>query len=226
MEQFRDMAENSFGYGTWGAQYWFLGPEQGMSKDESEMLKRYEAWKRLGSLDLVDCIEFHREIECATWYGRKAKAQYTWTRLISVLIGYGAEGVHDRLEYQRTKWGTFAGSTCVIELSGMAAHSQQVKRHRSEFIVPRLAKITLKLRENKPELLVLYGRSDLCKRAWNEIASSGTHLGRCSNGAEVRKLNGTIVAWTDHTNARGRGRTYMYWQAFGKELREFQQRAE
>jgi hypothetical protein len=28
------MARGCYGYGNWKARYWFLGPEQGMSKDE------------------------------------------------------------------------------------------------------------------------------------------------------------------------------------------------
>ena len=230
MEQYLDMAEHSFGFGTWEAPYWFLGPEQGMSKDESKLDRRYAAWKKLGSRDLDDCVAFHHEINDPTWHRERPKPQFTWTRLISTLIGYGADGVVDRRIYQRDHWGRHQGQgidsrTCVIELSGLAAQNQHMPRDRSAFLASRIAMITANLRKYKPELLILYGRSGSCKQAWNEMTSTGNELGQCSNGATVRQVNGTILAWTDHTNARGFGRSLAYWQAFGTELRNFQQRA-
>lgn len=234
MSQFRDMAEHRFGYGIWRARYWLVGPEEDTSENESkqeeELAKRHSAWRTLGSLDLDDSLAFHQAIGDLRYHREKPKPQHTWTRLISVLAGYGADGVSDRHTYQRKHWGRHPGDgieadTCVIELSGIAAKSQGVQRNRDEFFEPRLRKIAAKLRENKPELLVLYGKSNLCQRAWLELTSGATHLGQCSNGAQVRNVNGTIAAWTEHTNARGSGRTLLYWQEFGKELRAFRQKA-
>lgn len=201
-----------------------------MSKDESEHDRRYAAWKKLGSRDLDDCVAFHREINDLRWHREKPKPQFTWTRLISSLIGYGATEIVDRRIYQRDHWGRHPGQgiesrTCVIELSGLAANNQHVDRNRSAFLASRIGMITANLRAYNPELLILYGRSASCKLAWNEMTSTVKDLGKCSNGATVRKVNETILAWTDHTNARGFGRSLAHWQMFGKELNDFRQRA-
>src|ERR1035438_1506596 len=134
-----EMAERSFGYGNWGADYWFIGPEQGMAKSEGQLLKRFEAWQRLGKRDLDDCKTFHREIGEYRWHGRDdqtvvSKLQSTWGRLILAALGHSgqvsdlARAEIQALEYQRHLWGALSGRTCVIEMSGLAAHSHKVRR--------------------------------------------------------------------------------------------------
>jgi hypothetical protein len=38
-EPFREMALGCYGYGRWGAPYWFIGPEQGQSRRENDDLR-------------------------------------------------------------------------------------------------------------------------------------------------------------------------------------------
>ena len=132
----QEMAKHRFGYGRWDAPFWFIGPEQGMSDDPDEMAFRCKAWWNCGKfLELDDCIDFHRRLEnlrppkrnkkekrIDDWHGETPNTQKTWSRLIQFLIGFGAHGVTDHIEYQKHHWGTHAGQTCVAELSGLAAH--------------------------------------------------------------------------------------------------------
>ena len=76
------MAQHCFGYGRWDAPYWFIGPEQGQRRVENgDLGARLSAWVKLGSLELCDCAEFHREIDEHEWH-RDGKLQSTWKRLI------------------------------------------------------------------------------------------------------------------------------------------------
>lgn len=57
-------AERWYGYGTWDARYWFVGPEPGMAKSEGDsLIPRCTTWAQLcnGHLpELVDPIEHHK----------------------------------------------------------------------------------------------------------------------------------------------------------------------
>lgn len=228
MEAFQDMAEKSFGFGSWEVPYWFLGPEQGMSKDESELRKRYAAWRDLGSEELDDCLEFHLQIEDSRWHGDKPTPQRTWTRLISVLVGYGAKGISDRLSYQQKHWGRHPGhainaETCVIELSGIAAHNLGVERDRRSYLESRLEKIDYEMRSKEPALLILYGKTEACRRAWQHLTRDAEDLAQCSSHVQVRKAGESIIAWATHP--ANFGQTIAQWQVLGQELRHLQQRA-
>ncbi len=222
------MARNSYGFGTWDASYWFLGPEQGMSKNEDELDRRYAAWRNLGGRELDDCLEFHKEIDDPRWHGDRATPQRTWTRLISALIGFGAEGVNDRLSYQQRHWArhpgrTIEANTCVIELSGIAAHGLGVQRDRKSYLESRLAKIDYEMRCHRPNFLILYGKTAGCRRAWSVLTSDAENLVQCSSGVQVRKLGNSLIAWAIHP--ANFGQTIAQWQVLGQELRNLQQQA-
>ena len=65
----KHMAEDFFGFGSWGGDTCFIGPEQGMSKDDSDLQIRFDAWKEMGGLDLLDCKIYHRKIHEYRWHG-------------------------------------------------------------------------------------------------------------------------------------------------------------
>ena len=120
------MARGNYGYGRWEAPYWFIGPEQGMGQHEkNDLRRRVEAWIELGQRELNDCREFHSRIGELRWHFKKPKVdlQSTWRPLMLLmmtLLGREADGEALR-NYQRDRWGTINGETCVIELSGLAA---------------------------------------------------------------------------------------------------------
>ena len=63
------MAEDFLGFGSWGGDICFIGPEQGMSKDDSNLQIRFDAWKKMGGLDLLDCKIYHHNIPEYRWHG-------------------------------------------------------------------------------------------------------------------------------------------------------------
>ncbi|MGD0508239.1 MAG: hypothetical protein ABSA27_10605 [Terriglobales bacterium] len=222
MDDVQSMARISYGYGTWAAPYWFLGPEQGMAPFENDDLKRrIEAWRYFGSRDLDDCREFHLRIGETRWHNENAILQSTWKKLLLTLMAYFGRSTDEgtRLDYQRHEWGSQSGETCVIELSGLAAHSLKVERDRECFRAERVSEIRERMRVHKPEFVVMYGKSRKYWKAWNEISDGAKAI---SEGdftfADLRKSGPTSLALTPAPTSWGP--TNENWIELGKKLRK------
>jgi hypothetical protein len=173
------MALHCFGYGRWKAPYWFIGPEQGMASDE-DVRRRVEAWRHLGENELDDCREFHERIDEMRWHGENAIIQKTWKQLILLLhVFLGEDADNDcRRDYQRKEWGMLTGKTCVIELSGLPAHSyQDSKKQKRALFEPgeferirtrRIEVLRKRMLSSRPELVAMYGLGE--KKHWDTIA--------------------------------------------------------
>jgi hypothetical protein len=165
-----EMARGNYGYGRWGAPYWFIGPEQGMGAHENNDLNlRVKAWIDLGRQELNDCHEFHRRILDTRW---QSKHQSTWRPLIlamMTLLDRPADK-SSRLDYQRRRWGALDGETCVIELSGLASPSMKEAKDTLRFLPERIRIISRRMLDHRPKLVVMYGREQ--KPSWNAIARS------------------------------------------------------
>ena len=164
------MKRHCYGYGRRDAPYWFIGPEQGQRRVENgDLGPRLSAWVKLGSRELCDCAEFHREIDEHVWH-RDGKLQSTWKRLIRLLMAFLEQPVdNDTLrEYQRKRWGMADGETCVIELSGLAANNLTIPRDRQSFRAERIATIRERISLNRPRLVVMYGAGQ--RDSWQIIA--------------------------------------------------------
>jgi hypothetical protein len=233
MDGEQEMAKDCFGYGRWDAPFWFIGPEQGMSNDPDEMAFRLEAWRKGGKLELDDSICFHRRLDnlrppkrnkygkrVADWFGEAPNTQKTWSRLIQFLIGFGAQGVTNHLQYQRDHWGTHAGQACVAELSGLAANNFAVKRDRLEFLSARLARLSEAL-NGRQEFVLLYGKTPACEAAWKYLKREADALGRCSRGEEVYQKGATLFVHS-RLHPAGNGQSYQTWNRFGKQVKALQ----
>jgi hypothetical protein len=115
---------------------------------------------------LNDCREFHRRIELTKLHFKEPKValQQTWRPLMLLMMTFlGRSADNDSLRnYQRDRWGAREkdkGETCVIELSGLAAHSLKESKETGEFMPQRFATICGKVRAHRPKLVVLYGKS-------------------------------------------------------------------
>lgn len=204
----------SFGYGSWEAPYWFIGPEQGMGDPSYDSLQvRVQAWRQLGGGELCDCREFHRLIGEQRWHReRRRPLQQTWRPLLLLLatvLNRPTENAALRL-YQRDRWGMLVGETCVIELSGLAASSLKVPRDRVSFREDRISVIRERIRQYKPTLVVMYRTRDL--PAWEAIA------GQPFPRKGILILGPTVLVTTHHPRAHGP--TNEYWTRMGRRLRQ------
>jgi hypothetical protein len=173
------MAHGCYGYGRWGARYWFIGPEQGMKKSE-DLQRRVDVWHQLGGQELNDCREFHELLPELRWHGENPKLQKTWKQLILLLLAVRDEPITNdcRRDYQRTRWGMQNGETCVIELSGLPSHCYDAStKQKKKLFEPgeferirdkRIGFICDKILQHSPRLVVMYGISE--KKHWDKIA--------------------------------------------------------
>ena len=219
-EETRLMAATSFGYGRWSARHWFLGPEQGMVKT-AQLKTRVDAWVHLGSHELDDCMKFHHFIKEYRWHGLegcKAQLQSTWGKLLVALMAYQDSPIDrdNRRNYQVNSWGRETGDTCVIELSGLAAHNLTIERDRESFLDRRIQIIRSRIEEYEPEFVVLYGKTEGCKRAIHEITKGAQQIKSYSAlSHNTWRLGATLIAATPHPRWTDNGQ----WQELGKKLR-------
>lgn len=209
-----EMARQCFGYGRWEAPYWFIGPEQGQAPAENDdLLPRLRAWHGLGRGELNDCRSFHALIGEKRWHRELPRLQPTWRPLLLLLMTFlGRPTDNESLRrYQRDSWGTLTGEACVIELSGLAAHSLKVNRERECFREERITVIRARIHQHKPALVVMYGLSQ--SKDWNAIA------GQTFPPDNILKVGPTILAVTPHPTSHGIPNTY--WTQLGMKLRRF-----
>jgi|SRR5271167_2587190 len=208
-----ELAKGCYGYGSWKAPYWFIGPEQGQSAAEYDDLKlRFEAFRKLGKDGLCDCGIFHDFIRETRWHrARKPALQPTWRRLVLLLLTFlKQDSDNDSIRaYQRDQWGRLSGETCVIELSGLPARNLNVFRARDAFREKRIRFIRQKLLAFKPVFVVMYGMR--AKKCWEEIA--GIRLAV----SKARKVNSIIVAFAAHPVSFGLKKKY--WAVLGRRMR-------
>ncbi len=207
------MAERCFGFGSWEAQYWFIGPEQGKGPNEPESnARRVEAWIQLGRQELNDCFEFHQLIGENRWHGDKPLLERTWRPLILLLMTFlNRPADNDSLRrYQKDMWGRTHGETCVIDLSGIAAKSSRVAVDRERFKEKRVKLIIDKMRTHRPKLVVLYGAGE--RQSWARIAGSDL-----SDVDTFVKSDHGLIAFAPHPISRGR--LNEDWIKLGRRLR-------
>ena len=216
MSDKEEMARKFYGYGRWDAPYWFIGPEQGKGPGElSDNTPRLDAWVKLQKPELCDCRGYHELIGEECWHRDppgKPRLQRTWRSLLLLLRSSlnHPVGRDDLRSYQRDFWGREErGETCVIELSAQAAKDLYTRVDRLQFREERVEYIRARIRDNKPKLVVMYGKSD--KRYWRDIADAQLEFDR------PHVAGATIFVMTPHPNTRGRADSD--WLTLGGQLR-------
>ncbi len=216
------MARSNYGYGRWGAPFWFIGPEQGMGRHEKDLGLRVRAWINLGRLELNDCRKFHDLLGDARWHLKKPRVrlQATWRPLMVLMMTFLSRPTDkDSLRYyQRDRWGALDGETCVIELSGLAAPSLKEAADTRAFLSGRIEFIRQRIRDNPPKLVVMYGKGQ--RASWERIAGSEFP----PEPAPFVFIKKTALVFTPHPVSRIReGNRYLgneYWTRLGLKLRE------
>jgi len=211
----RQMAAQWYGYGRWSAPYWFIGPEPGMASHEGDnSLERCRAWARLGSPELLDCIEHHREFGLNKWHGSTPPTQSTWRQLIRLLLAYkGLSTDNDTIRrYQGAKWGTAGGESAVLELSSLAARNLGTPRDRHAFQRQRIETLRFKILEYKPAFVVMYGysnRADWCELVQTDLVPD-----------KIVMLGPTACVLLRHPVGGKPAEPASYWIRAGERLRE------
>jgi hypothetical protein len=236
-------AENWYGYGRWGAPYWFIGPEPGMHKDEGDnLLARCDAWARLGGGELLDVREHHEAFGLTKYFDRTMRmeqpvdgrnmrppTQNTWKQLIRLLLSY--EGKRNDIDaigdYQCDEWASANGKTCVAELSALAAQSLSTARgDRKTFRTVRAEHLRMRAVENTPRFVVMYDGGQELLPCW-KIVACGKPEAECFDaqtvadwGAGFARDGKTVFVRVAHpVNPGGKAPPEAYWDALARELR-------
>jgi hypothetical protein len=122
------------GYGEPCSSWWFIGPEDGGTKVESEAQKRLDVWHRRGRQPIEDAQEYHWAIDEYRWHGHPSptsnlrvalEIQRTWRPFISFRLASESATFNDLTtnertaaikEYQQAKLGRQNGVDCVLDL--------------------------------------------------------------------------------------------------------------
>jgi len=210
----RYLAENCYGYGHWDAPYWFIGLEEGQSKDGQDTLDaRSEVCKELTQDGLCDIRLFHNHPRInEKWFkGIKPPTQTTWRYLILTLKAFLDEdtGLESIRSYQRDKWGSADqnfGETCLIELSGVASNSLNTPRERDLFRSERIESIHKRLLKHQPRFAIIYGTHQ--HGHWGQIAHD---IGNKTHTKFVFAESPTAYTAKGHSKKE-------YWKSLGQEL--------
>ncbi|MEI7516587.1 MAG: hypothetical protein WCK81_14465 [Betaproteobacteria bacterium] len=115
----KDYVLKFFGYGSWKANIWFVGMEEGGSDNVRDVEGRLKVWKKQGGHFLSDCKSIHFKRGEVRWHDASAKGiQRTWKNLIRMyLLAHGKKDTREYiLDFQPNEFGKRRGSTCSMEL--------------------------------------------------------------------------------------------------------------
>jgi hypothetical protein len=130
-----------YGFGNYGAPYWFVGMEEGGGNSFEAIARQLEIWDRWGRKELLDVAEYAREMDITKWYGDSPRLQPTWKHLMRVaLTAEGRPSDKDTMrQYQKNVWGTTGGDSCLLELLPLPAPSIASWLYKEISTLPYLA---------------------------------------------------------------------------------------
>ncbi len=207
-----DYVHGFFGYGTWNANYWFVGMEEAGGVTIDEVSKRLTTWVERGRTAIDDLVEFLRQADLTDWFEPSSRAQTTWHPLIrSVLVSQNkSDDAESILNYQRTKLGRATGETAILENLPLPSPDTRMWKYakwssiptlgsraiyQRTYLKPRADQILELIRIHRPKVVVFYGN----RQSWSKrlsLAPSGKYT---TNAGRWRD---SFVVATDHTGAR------------------------
>lgn len=214
-----------FGYGSWNANLWFVGMEEGGGESIDEIERRLTAWD--GSDELADVRDFHRAIGSDRWFRRRPPIQSTWGKLIRVALAAAGRATDNETvrTYQRDELARRDGETALIELFPLPSPSTSEwlygdtcitdlatrARYLDALAPQRIAQLRRRIVTHQPHAVVFYGSA--YRRYWEEIAA--TAFTPVASGAfDAARSVPTIYILTAHPV--GHGVTNRQFEAIGE----------
>lgn len=117
--------ETFVGFGSYEADFWFVGMEQGGGRDLEEMQRRLVAWKRQECEEVVDFSKYHDDIDESRWMGANARIQPTLGKMIRIALAARGQAVTPAAvrEYQTKRFARTGGETLIAELFPLPSRS-------------------------------------------------------------------------------------------------------
>jgi len=159
-----------YGSGNYSGNYWFVGMEEGGGNTIERVVKRLEAWRKLGEEELVDIYDFHVKINYPEYFNDPVKLQRTWMQQARIILASKRKptNAEDVRAYQRDIIGRKNSETCLLELLPMPSPSTRVWHYNEwsklpylldrkkylEYCIPwRCEHIHSRIKEYKPKII-------------------------------------------------------------------------
>lgn len=206
-----EFAHTFYGYGSYQAQYWFVGMEEGGGNSYAEINTRLNIWAKRGKQELEDVALYHTDIGITHLFNEKPKLQPTWNKLIRIVLsGNGQEPTTEQVrDYQRTLLGRPHGNTCLVELLPLPSpstghwlygqHSAMTylksrSTYKKALLESRIAHLKQRITEYKPKYVVFYSVN--YQKYWQRIA--GVELVSVADGISLAYKEPSLFVLTKH----------------------------
>jgi hypothetical protein len=197
---------NFVGYGRLDAPVWFLGMEEAGGGEDNLRA-------RLKFRTVEDCAEAHRILGITKHHWGRRVIQRTWRGMCYIMLKLDnkATDVESIRNYQAESLGRFGGQTLLVELMpipkssiGAWGYEELIPQYASredyyQKVKPRrLAYLQGLIRENKPQIVIGYGKS-----YWPDYRALFGEMDFAPQGQFlVGKSAGLTVVLTDHFTAQ------------------------
>jgi hypothetical protein len=223
----RDYMASFYGYGHLGAEYWFIGLEEGGVGRIEEFEARLAAWSELGKPPLADIRAFHHKLGGVSWFAGNAPLQRTWRALIRTR--YAAKMLPlDATEARRYQAHDLAGSTgdiALLELLPLPARGRKSDEpwfygsialpellSRKSYVTAireqRRKKLVELIDAYAPAAVVTYGE----REEWRRHLNADTPL---NSKAWKGRRGATVIVCTTHPEG---ARSNAHWDEIGHAL--------
>jgi hypothetical protein len=205
-----------FGYGTNGADHWFISMEEGGGGSESEIEARLQAWDKRGRQELEEIHQYHHAIGQGKWFEGHPPIQRTWAAAIRMVLAF--DGLSTSTEtvraYQRDRLGRQGGSTKLSPLFPLPSKSldhwnygawsndavlADRTSYRRRFESLRIEHIAKSISDMRPKTVTFFGAS--YKDYWTRIAA--TNFSFDATGISIARKNGTKFVICKHPATQG-----------------------
>lgn len=176
-----------FGYGSFAADYWFIGMEEGLGEEINEVYKRLDIWDELGKPELTDMADFYKRLGKGEFFNHPVKVQKTWSRLSRLALAFRGKDVNENSvkNHQGFQLGRKGKDTCLLELMplpspntaewhyNMWSDIPYLKNRESydEACLPfRTANLHRLINEHHPKVVIFYGKTRV--KEWRHVAGS------------------------------------------------------
>jgi hypothetical protein len=217
------------GFGSFNADFWFVGMEQGGGETLEELSRRVSVWDQLGRPNLTDLRSYHEAIGDFRWYGVAPRIQPTWNKVIRLVLAARRSEVSAPLirSYQVDSFARSNGETLITELlllpsrsvgdwiySQLAGIPMLGSRdaYSAEMTPYRIQMLRQHIECHAPAVVVFLGKS--YTSYWEAIA--GTSLQETMARVSLGHRAGTTYVVTRHPTSYGV--TNRYFEEIGSML--------
>jgi hypothetical protein len=212
-----DFMKGFYGFGSYQAQYWFIGMEEGGGNSYDAISRQLGIWDKWGKQELLDVAEYAREMKITQWYDGQARLQPTWKHLIRIFLSAESRPTDKESirHYQKNYWGTKSGNTCLLELLPLPAPSTNSwiykeisslpyminrQTYREHIVNTRIGHFQNRIREFRPKVVVFYG--SVYDSYWKTVARTDS-WDISATGVRFKSKNPTTFISSVHPVAHG-----------------------